>query len=217
MTCCLRKADHLEGEKRKNYETPIDTKFVSWEYEGMAKAKTKAKTKTKRKLAAHMVPQRIENPKLSEKERNQIIAFLIDQLGDLGEQVEGFSRAKKASLKRRVEEMALFLFHLSECGVVQYAAIQAGVGYRTVYNWIEKYPVFADAYEKTLKVGMMLLEGAVLERAFYKSDLLAMFLLKAHNPEKYSDKVKHEHSGGMTLTFNLAMVGGDPPALNQPA
>lgn len=72
---------------------------------------------------------------------------------------------------------------------------------------------FASEWEDALKEGVDRMDEEVYRRAFkgtlkpvYQqgkevgkireySDTLAIFLMKAHDPEKYSDKVRQEHTG----------------------
>lgn len=72
-------------------------------------------------------------------------------------------------------------------GTIYHAGLVAGVSRWTVSRWIERDPVFATAFEHCKDDCADRLETSIYERAF-KSDLLAMFWLKAHRV-KFRDKV----------------------------
>lgn len=72
-------------------------------------------------------------------------------------------------------------------GNVFHAAQAARIARASVYRWLERDPVFATAMADSFEDCADTLESSVFERAF-KSDLLAMFWLKAHRP-KFRDKV----------------------------
>lgn len=89
----------------------------------------------------------------------------------------------------------------------------AGITRRTAYNWRDKHPEFARAWDEALRIGVSALEDEVHRRAFVGteepvfhrgrecgiirkySDTLAIFLLKAHVPEKYRDNSRVELTG----------------------
>jgi len=108
---------------------------------------------------------------------------------------------------------AAFLDALSETASVTLAAAAAGVSRQTVYNWRKEHTDFAVAWLEALKLGTAALEDEAVRRAhegvdepvFYKgaivgqvkkySDTLLIFLLKAHEPEKYREKSEINHTG----------------------
>ena len=89
----------------------------------------------------------------------------------------------------------------------------AGIGRRTAYEWRDDLPEFADAWDKALRIGVTALEDEVHRRAFEGtdkpvyhqgkkvgtvreySDVLAIFLLKAHDPDKYRDQTSMRLTG----------------------
>ena len=56
-------------------------------------------------------------------------------------------------------------------------------------------PDFAQAWEEAIEQAVDILEAEAWQRARKKSDILMIFLLKAHKPEKYREKVSLHHSG----------------------
>ncbi len=124
------------------------------------------------------------------------------------------STKQSLTLKKRKELAALdigwykvFLESLRNKPNVATAAQKAGVSRVTVYEHRKKFPDLAEAWDVALDEGIENLEGEAMRRAFegvdkpviykgkiskdtYKeySDTLAIFLLKAHRPEKYRDR-----------------------------
>lgn len=79
------------------------------------------------------------------------------------------------------------------------AADAVGISRTTVWEWRKDDPEFAEAYDSIEEQDTQELERAARKRAQGKSDLLAMFFLKARRPATYRDNVKVEHSGTVTL------------------
>jgi len=87
----------------------------------------------------------------------------------------------------------------------------------TAYVWRDRDADFAAAWDKALRIGVSALEDEAHRRAFdgvdepvfHKgdvcgavrkySDTLAIFLLKAHNPDKYRENAKLELSGRVEM------------------
>ena len=114
--------------------------------------------------------------------------------------MRGNSRSGAA---RRPRKQDLFLVALTDTVNVTLACRRAGIPRRTVYDWRDADEAFARQWDEALDEGIDLLEAELHRRAFegverpvyYKgeqvgtwrfySDALAMFLLKAHRPERY--------------------------------
>lgn len=86
-----------------------------------------------------------------------------------------------------VERKCAFLIAFREYGSVFHAAQQSGCSRRAAYDWMAQDEQFAEAVASIREDNDDDLEASVYKRAF-KSDLLAMFYLKAHRP-KFRDKV----------------------------
>lgn len=86
-----------------------------------------------------------------------------------------------------VQRKGAFIIAFHQHGSIYHAAQACGVSRRMVYYWIEDDPEFVEAMSDAKENTNDDLEGSVFKRAF-KSDLLAMFYLKAHRP-KFRDKV----------------------------
>ncbi len=117
------------------------------------------------------------------------------------------------AMKLTPEKLTAFCAALAETCNVGKACAAVGISRQTAYNWREDDPEFAAAWERAMKAGVMGLEDEAHRRAFdgvdepvfYKgdecgtvrkySDTLTIFLLKAHNPEKYREKTSMELTG----------------------
>ena len=116
------------------------------------------------------------------------------------------------------EKREKFLKKLREWPNVARAARQCGVSRQTVNNHRRSDDAFAAAWDEALDEGVDRLEEeaerrgfkGVMEPVYYKgekvgtirrySDTLAIFLLKAHRPEKYRENIDIT-SGGRALQF----------------
>jgi len=62
----------------------------------------------------------------------------------------------------------------------------------TFIKWRNTDPVFKEKFEEIENELYEALEVNAYKRALSGSDLLTIFLLKANNPEKYRERIKHE-------------------------
>lgn len=85
-----------------------------------------------------------------------------------------------------------FLAALRNSGNVRAACQAAKVERMTAYRHRKKSPVFAQKWEDALQDAVDVLEAVAWKRAQDISDTLLIFLLKAHRPDVYSDKVRLE-------------------------
>jgi hypothetical protein len=110
-------------------------------------------------------------------------------------------------------KLAAFCAALAETGMVSRACKAVDISRVTAYKWREEHPEFAEAWDKALKIGITALEDEAHRRAFSGweepvfhhghqcgsiqkySDTLAIFLLKAHAPQKYRDNYRMELTG----------------------
>lgn len=108
-------------------------------------------------------------------------------------------------MKLTPEKLTAFCAALSETCNVGKACKAVGIARQTAYEWRSEIPPFAEAWDKAMRVGVTALEDEAHRRAFEGfdkpivhqgvvmdtvkeySDTLAIFLLKAHNPEKYRE------------------------------
>ncbi len=113
-------------------------------------------------------------------------------------------------MKFTPEKAEAFFAALAETANVSKACAAVAVSRRTAYNWREADPGFAAGWDRAMKAAVLGLEDEAHRRAFegvdkpvfYQgdecgtireySDTLAIFLLKAHNPEKYRENSKVE-------------------------
>lgn len=95
--------------------------------------------------------------------------------------------------------VAAFLAALAQHGNVSRAARTARVSREMVYRERGDNAAFAAAWETAHAQGLDSLEDVANARARKDSDTLLIFLLKAHRPEKYRDRMQVEQSGEMVI------------------
>jgi len=83
-----------------------------------------------------------------------------------------------------------FLDELRLCGIVTKAAMAAGIHRDTAYFERQRDPTFAQEWQDALDRGVDMLEDVAKQRAYAGSDVLLIFLLKAHRPERYRETSK---------------------------
>jgi hypothetical protein len=84
------------------------------------------------------------------------------------------------------------------------AAKAAGVSRKSAYEHYRTQPEFAAEWEDSLNAAIEMLEAEVWQRAKKRSDLLAIFLLKAHKPERYQERYQQAN-----LNLNLNELTDD--------
>ncbi|CAA7602451.1 Hypothetical protein DEACI_3125 [Acididesulfobacillus acetoxydans] len=115
-----------------------------------------------------------------------------------------------------------FLQVYSECGNITQAALVAGVGRSTHYEWMAEDPEYAKQFAEAEEKAIDALEKEARRRAltgvekpvFYQgkqcgvvqefSDTLLIFLLKGAKPEKYQDRVRNDISVAQRVTQPVA-------------
>lgn len=120
-------------------------------------------------------------------------------------------------MKFTPEKVSAFLHVLSESCNVGKACAAIDVSRRAAYNWRNEKPEFACAWDEAVRIGVTALEDEAHRRAFegvdkpivHKgvvtntmkdySDTLAIFLLKAHDPDKYRENSKVELAGSIDV------------------
>lgn len=109
-------------------------------------------------------------------------------------------------MKLTPEKLTAFCAALAETGIVAKACKAVDISRVTAYQWRNEIPEFAAAWDKALEIGITALEDEAHRRGFEGvdegvyhqgvlvdtqkkySDTLAIFLLKAHRPEKYRER-----------------------------
>ena len=86
-----------------------------------------------------------------------------------------------------------FLKVLRNTANVRAASQAAGVTRAGAYKARKHDLAFAQEWDDALDDACDLLEWVARKRAFSSSDLLLIFLLKAHRPERYADRLQVEH------------------------
>lgn len=120
-------------------------------------------------------------------------------------------------MKLTPEKLTAFCAALAETCQVGKACAAVGISRVTAYKWRGEIPEFSNAWDGALKIGLSALEDEAHRRAFEgydepvfhqgavvgairkASDTLAIFLLKAHAPDKYRENSKVELSGHLAL------------------
>jgi len=91
-------------------------------------------------------------------------------------------------IKCTPEKREAFLRGLREAHTAKESAEAVGLCRQVFFDWKNKDPGFAEEWEKAYQEGTEVLEKEAERRAFAGSDTLLIFLLKARDREKYSDK-----------------------------
>ena len=89
------------------------------------------------------------------------------------------------------------------------AADTAAINRWTIYRWRKEDEDFAEAMARAQEEGIDRLEDHARQRAMdaeRPSDALTMFLLKAHRPVKYRERVDLAHSGGIEQVKRVIMA-----------
>ena len=105
--------------------------------------------------------------------------------------------------RKTPEAEAKFIAALKLGKSIAAAARAAGVGRRTVYDWRDRDPTFAEAWDEGWDVGTDYLEDLALKAAEQGSERLLLALLKARRPERYARTVV-EHEGNIEVVLRHA-------------
>lgn len=98
-----------------------------------------------------------------------------------------------------------FLEILSQSCNVTLACKAANVRPKTAYEHKKEMPEFAEQWEEAKEGAIDILEAEAWQRARKQSDVLMIFLLKAHKPDKYREQAHLDvTSGGKPLLDPLA-------------
>ena len=81
-----------------------------------------------------------------------------------------------------------YISALSQTGNWSLAAQMASVDRKTARMRYLTYPPFREACDDAMEMGVDILEAEARRRAMAGSDVLLIFLLKAHRPEKFRDQ-----------------------------
>jgi len=90
---------------------------------------------------------------------------------------------------RRPDWVPRFIAVYSATGNVRLAATASGVSRAAIYKRAAVSSVFAEAWVQAREDAVDVLEAEARRRALTSSDALLMFLLKAHRPETYRERV----------------------------
>jgi hypothetical protein len=109
---------------------------------------------------------------------------------------------------------ALFIDALREMPVIALACEKASISRSFAYSQRAANESFKAEWEAALEVGLNMLEDAARHRAITISDTLMIFLLKAHNPDKYRDRSTLDLNVDLTKLSDEELIklknGGKP-------
>jgi len=114
--------------------------------------------------------------------------------------------AENATPEKGREWWPRFLAALRNSGNVRAACQAAGIDRRTAYRNRHQYKGFARHWDEALEDACDVLAAEAWQRARSSSDLLLIFLLKAHRPEIYREttRIQQEHSGQVGVALSWA-------------
>lgn len=93
------------------------------------------------------------------------------------------------------EKRELILDSLTNHPALSRAARKAKISRRTLWMWRRDNPEFATECEKAREQGFDALEDALIVRGEKNDTTAAIFLLKGWKPGRYTEKMRHEHTG----------------------
>ena len=102
-----------------------------------------------------------------------------------------------------------FLARLAETGNILAACRAVGISRSTVYDRRDGDQAFAALMASALEDAIDDLEEEARQRARDGSDVLLMFLLKAHRPEKYRERHEVKHQGEIRHTVRAEDMTDD--------
>jgi hypothetical protein len=111
------------------------------------------------------------------------------------------SKVRKSTLEKKKkrrdagEWVPAFLSALRNSANVRLACQKAGIDRKTAYKLRDKSEPFKEQWKDALADACDVLEAEAWTRARGGSDLLLIFLLKAHRPEMYRETTRHELTG----------------------
>jgi hypothetical protein len=110
---------------------------------------------------------------------------------------------------------AKFIDALAETGNVAAAARIACVSRDLPYKGRPHDREFVKAWDSAMETSTDKLEAIARQRAMDTSDTLLIFLLKAHRPEKYRERVGVDchQTGAVTVHVVYDDIAGDTPAV----
>ena len=95
-------------------------------------------------------------------------------------------------VSERLAWVAPFLAALRDSGNVRASCEAAKISYQTVYKHKAASADFRERWDVAMDEAIDVLEFVARKRGIAISDTLLIFLLKAHRPQKYSDRLRLE-------------------------
>ena len=102
---------------------------------------------------------------------------------------EGYSPRSTHATPKKVAWQPRFLEAFRASANVRLACQAAGIDRKTAYRERDKDAAFAEAWDSAKEDAVDTLEAVVFQRARQASDTLAIFLLKAHRPHVYRERI----------------------------
>jgi hypothetical protein len=122
--------------------------------------------------------------------------------------------------KKASEWRPKFLSALRNSGNVRAASLAAGIGRKTAYRHRERSKNFAADWDEAIEDACDAMEAEAFRRAMQGvekpitvagerevirdySDTLLIFMLKAHRPQRFRERVEHTGDGGGPITLHV--------------
>lgn len=117
-----------------------------------------------------------------------------------------FERESPRRRPRAVRYLELY----AKTGQLVTTAFKVGLNKSTIDRWLKEWPEFAAKFREADELYVESLEQAVDARARTKSDLLAMFRLKAKRPRIYREQTEIMHKGAVVFDVIIEQYKGKP-------
>lgn len=108
----------------------------------------------------------------------------------------GDPSAERVRKERKAYKKEPFLKAFAKCGTILGAAKIVGINRELVYDWKKFDPAFVKKFQESRNELVERLENNILECAMDKAHPnhlgANIFLLKAHAPEMYTERLRHE-------------------------
>lgn len=148
--------------------------------------------------------------------RKGIMEVITEDLEDIGlEKVQKLIRMYgKDDLRVKKEKLECFFRAYAICGTVQFACQAVGLNPKVVGKLIRENEYYAARFDEAHDELCQYLEQVALVRAVQKSDTLLMFMLRANNPKKFSERLRLKAEDMEDTTPIQLVFYGDQEAPN---
>ena len=113
---------------------------------------------------------------------------------------ESLTPKKKTGAPKQITWRKTFLVSLQNSGNIRLSCQAAGISRVAAYRDRLHDDAFRAEWDTAMEDATDTLELIARKRAAASSDLLLIFLLKAHRPEKFRENIKHDLTANVTVT-----------------